>query len=116
MDKMTPEEKTALEEYKKKNAEAGKANQQVANLNNLLGQARTAIKAGNYDEAITAMTTATTAKPDEGILWVTLGDAQLGQRGCGGEGGTGGEDESAGRGDYAEVQGCGDLLPERVSI
>ena len=78
MDKMTPEEKTALEEYKKKNAEASKANQQVANLNNLLGQARTAIKAGNYDEAITAMNTATTAKPDEGLLWVTLGDAQLG--------------------------------------
>ena len=90
MDKMTPEEKTALEEYKKKNAEATKANQQVANLNGLLAQSRTAIKAGNYDEAITAMTTATTAKPDESILWVTLGDAQLGSadaaaKGCAGQ-------------------------------
>ena len=78
IDKMTPEEKAALEEYKKKNGEATKANQVVANLNNLLTQARTAMKAGNYDEAITAMNTATTSKPDESLLWVTLGDAQLG--------------------------------------
>ena len=78
IDKMTPEEKAALEEYKKKNAEATKANSQIANLNSLLASARAATKAGNYDEAIAAMTTATTSKPDEGILWVTLGDAQLG--------------------------------------
>ncbi len=78
IDKMTPEEKAALEEYKKKNAEATKANSQIANLNNLLGQARAAIKAKNFDEAITAMTTATASKPDEGLLWVTLGDAQMG--------------------------------------
>ncbi len=35
-------------------------------------------KTGNYDAAITAMQQATAAKPDEGILWITLGDAQLG--------------------------------------
>ena len=78
MDKMTPEEKKQIEEFKKKNAEATAANSKIANLNQLLTQARAANKAGNYDEAITAMTTATGAKPDEGILWVTLGDAQLG--------------------------------------
>ena len=78
MDKMTPEERKAIEDFKKKNAEATQANAKIANLNGLLTQARAAIKAKNFDEAVTAMTTATGAKPDEGILWVTLGDAQLG--------------------------------------
>ncbi len=78
LDKMTPEEKAQLEEFKKKNSEATKANAQIANLNTLLTESRAAIKAKNYDEALTKMTTATTAKPDEGILWITLGDAQLG--------------------------------------
>lgn len=78
IDKMTPEEKKALEEFKKKNAEVMAGNQKIANLNTLLTQARTDTKAGNYDAAITAMQTATTQKPDEAILWVTLGDAQLG--------------------------------------
>jgi tetratricopeptide (TPR) repeat protein len=77
-DKMTPEEKAALEEYKKKNAETVAANGKIANLNALLTQARADNKAGNYDSAIKAMTDATAAKPDEGILWLTLGDAQLG--------------------------------------
>jgi tetratricopeptide (TPR) repeat protein len=78
IDKMTPEEKKALEEYKKKNAEVVAGNAKIANLNTLLQQARADNKAGNYDSAITAMQTATTQKPDESILWVTLGDAQLG--------------------------------------
>ena len=78
VDKMTPEEKKALEDYKKKNAEVTNANKTIANLNALLTQARADNKAGNYDAAITAMQQATTQKADEGILWVTLGDAQLG--------------------------------------
>ncbi|MCU1222368.1 MAG: Tetratricopeptide 1 repeat-containing protein [Edaphobacter sp.] len=78
VDKMTPEERKTLEEFKKKNAEAMAGNQKIANLNSLLTQARTDTKAGNFDAAITAMKTATTQKPDESILWVTLGDAQLG--------------------------------------
>ncbi len=78
IDKMTPEEKQQLEEYKKKNAEAVAANSKIANLNGLLTQARADNKAGKFDEAITAMQQATAAKPDEPILWVTLGDAQLG--------------------------------------
>ncbi len=52
--------------------------QKIANLNTLLTQARADTKAGNFDAAITAMQQATTQKPDEGILWVALGDAQLG--------------------------------------
>jgi tetratricopeptide (TPR) repeat protein len=76
--KMSPEDRKALEEYKKKNAEIVASNAKIANLNTLLTQARADTKAGNYDAAITAMQQATTAKPDEGILWLTLGDAQLG--------------------------------------
>jgi tetratricopeptide (TPR) repeat protein len=78
IDKMTPEERKQLEEFKKKNTEAVQANQKIANLNNLLTQARADTKSGNFDAAITAMQQATTQKPDEGILWVALGDAQLG--------------------------------------
>ena len=79
IDKLTPEEKTQLEEYKKKIAEAQKGNAKVANLNALLKTARDDNKAGNYDDAVKAMTDATTTAPTEAILWVTLGDAQLGQ-------------------------------------
>lgn len=78
IDKMSPEEKKQLEEYKKKNSEATQANAKIANLNTLLTQARTDTKAGNFDSAITAMQQATSQKPDEGILWVAMGDAQLG--------------------------------------
>ncbi len=79
IDKMTPEQKQQLDEFKKKNAEAQKNNAKVANLNALLKQARDDNKAGNYDDAVKAMTDATTAAPTEAILWITLGDAQLGQ-------------------------------------
>ena len=78
VDKMTPEEKKQLEEFKKKNAEVMAGNKQIANLNSLLTQARADNKSGNYDAAISAMKDATTQKPDEAILWVTLGDGQLG--------------------------------------
>jgi len=78
LSKMSPEDRKALEEYKKKNAEVVAANSKISNLNALLTQARADNKAGNYDSAITAMKQATDTKPDEGILWVTLGDAQLG--------------------------------------
>jgi len=76
--KMSPEDRKVLEEYKKKNAEVVAGNAKIQNLNALLTQARADNKAGNYDAAIKAMQDATAAKPDEGILWITLGDAQLG--------------------------------------
>jgi tetratricopeptide (TPR) repeat protein len=78
IDKMTPEEKKQLEEFKKKNAEVMSANTQIKNLNATLTQARADTKAGNYDAAITAMKGATAVKADEPILWVALGDAELG--------------------------------------
>jgi tetratricopeptide (TPR) repeat protein len=76
--KMTPEEKKQLEEYKKKNAEVVANNAKIGSLNTMLTSARADIKAGNYDNAAKTMQQATEAKPDEGILWVTLGDAQIG--------------------------------------
>jgi tetratricopeptide (TPR) repeat protein len=76
--KMSPADRDALEEYKKKNAEVTAANSKIENLNGLLKTARDDTKAGNFDGAVKAMTDATTAKPDEAILWDTLGDAQLG--------------------------------------
>lgn len=78
IDKMTPDERKMLEEYKKKNADAVANNAKITNLNTLLQQARADTKAGNFDAAITAMQSATTTKPDEAILWIALGDAQLG--------------------------------------
>lgn len=79
IDAMTPEQKKQLEEYKAKIAEAQKGNAKIANLNAALKQARDDNKAGNYDAAAKAMTDATTQAPNEAILWITLGDAQLGQ-------------------------------------
>ncbi len=76
--KMSPEDKKALDEYKKRNAEVVATNAKIQNLNAMLTQARADNKAGNYDAAMTAMQQATAAKPDEGILWLTMGDAQLG--------------------------------------
>ena len=78
IDKMTPEQKQALEDYKKKTADAKQGNQKIANLNAALKQARDDNKAGNYDAAAKSMTDATTQAPTESILWITLGDAQLG--------------------------------------
>jgi len=78
IDKMTPEERKMLEDFKKQNAEAVAANAKIANLNNLLQQARADNKAGNYASAIKAMQQATSVKPDEAILWIALADAQLG--------------------------------------
>jgi tetratricopeptide (TPR) repeat protein len=79
IDKMSPADKAALEEYKKNAAATLAANAKIGNLNALLKSARDANTAGNYDEAVKKMTDATAAKPDEAILWYVLGDGQLGQ-------------------------------------
>jgi tetratricopeptide (TPR) repeat protein len=79
IDKMSPADREALEEYKKNAAATTAQNAKITNLNALLKSARADTAAGNYDSAAKAMTDATTAKPDEPILWETLGDAQLGQ-------------------------------------
>ena len=77
---LSPEERKNVEEYKKKVAADLAANKTVGNLNAMLTSARDAEKAGKYDEAATTMTQATTQKPDEAILWLELGNAQLGAK------------------------------------
>jgi tetratricopeptide (TPR) repeat protein len=67
-----------MEQTRKQNAEIMAKNAKIENLNALLKQARADTAAGNYAPAIKAMTDAIVAKPDEPILWDTLGDAQLG--------------------------------------
>ncbi len=78
VNKLPPEQKKALEEAKKRNAEINKENQNVGKLNDLLKQARAANSAKKFDEAATAMTQATTMKPDSAVLWLELGIAQSG--------------------------------------
>ena len=84
IDKLTPEEKKALEDYKKKNAEVVEANKTINNLNSTLKKVRTDLAAaaatkGDVSQDITDMKAATTAKPDEGLLWLNLGDAEQAQ-------------------------------------
>ncbi len=106
--KMTPEQRKQLEEIKKENASALKANQIIKQLNGDLKavtadkhdidlatqtaaqqlgasatkaqvQAKVAeIKAGKYTDIETMMTKDTQLKPDEPILWTNLGYAEAG--------------------------------------
>jgi len=108
IDKMTPEQKKQLEDLKKVNADALKANALIANLNadlKVVGQDKkdidtapaTAaqalganaskpdiaakveeIKTAKYTDIQSLMTKDTAAKPDEALLWNNLGFAQAG--------------------------------------
>ena len=76
---MTPEERKAIEDFKKKTAEASAANKVVANLNATLKTVREDLNAAskNKDDVskdVDSMKSATDAKPDEGLLWVSYGD------------------------------------------
>lgn len=77
---MTPEAKKQIEEFKKQNAATMAANKAVGNMNALLTQARENEKAGKYDDAVTEMQQATQQGPTEAILWLELGNAQLGAK------------------------------------
>lgn len=81
---MTPEEKKALEEYKKKNSAVVSANQVIAKLNATLKTVRAdlATAAPNKDDVskdVASMKEAVGAKPDVGLLWLTYGDTLLAQ-------------------------------------
>lgn len=79
LDTLTPEERKRLEEYKTKYSAAILSNANTQHANALLLQARAAIKEKKYKDAVDALEQATKLKPDGAILWVTLGDAKLGQ-------------------------------------
>ncbi|HVG27808.1 MAG TPA: carboxypeptidase-like regulatory domain-containing protein [Acidobacteriaceae bacterium] len=82
---MSPEEKKALEEYKKKNAEAVQANKQVANLNATLQAVRADLAKnappvyGDVSKDVSDMKAAVDSKPDESILWLNYGNALAAQ-------------------------------------
>jgi predicted negative regulator of RcsB-dependent stress response len=78
MKAMSPEARKQLEDFKKANAATVAANKAVGNMNSMLTSARDNEKAGNYDAAIATMTEATGLGPDQAILWLELGNAQLG--------------------------------------
>ena len=78
IDKMTPEQKKAVEEFRKKNAEIMKTNTVIKSLNSDLAAARTANHDKKFDQAETLMLKDTAAKPDGELLWYELGIAQLG--------------------------------------
>lgn len=82
--KMTPEEKKALEEYKKHNAEVMSSNKVINNLNATLKAVRADLAAaqptnGDVSKDVADMKGAVDAKPDEGLLWLNYGDTQQAQ-------------------------------------
>lgn len=78
VDKLSPEQKKAIEEIKTKNASILKENAQIKNLNGDLQKARADDQAKNFADAATLMQHDVAIKPDEPLLWVELGQAQLG--------------------------------------
>lgn len=79
LDKMSPEDKAALEAYKKHAGEAASANKVVANLNATLKTVRADLAAaapekGDVSKDITDIKAAVDAKPDESVLWLTYGE------------------------------------------
>jgi len=78
--KLTPEQQKAIAEAKAKNAGIQKENQDVKKLNGMLADARADITAKKYDDAAALMTQATQIKGDQGVLWLELGIAQVGQK------------------------------------
>jgi len=57
-------------------------NEQIAEMNSLIVQARDAMKSTppDYDKAAGLMSQAISIRPTEGLLWATLGDADFGER------------------------------------
>lgn len=80
LNKLSPEQRKALEEAKAKNAAILKENSQIKNLNGDLAKARSDRAAKNFADAAALMQKDVTAKPDEPLLWVELGEAQLGMK------------------------------------
>jgi tetratricopeptide (TPR) repeat protein len=78
LDKMTPDQRKQVEEFKKKNAEVLKGNQVIKNMNADLNEARTDNHDKKYDAAEALMLKDTGAMPNSELLWYELGLAQLG--------------------------------------
>ena len=72
---LTPEQLKAMQEQK---AKQEKENSTVKDLNGMLTTAITAMKSGDYDTAITQLTTANEKDPTRDVLWANLGLAYEG--------------------------------------
>ena len=75
--KLPPDVQKQIASVRKENEATEKQNSQIKNVNKMIVDARTARKAGNFDQAIALDTQATQAKPDVGLTWYELGDSQL---------------------------------------
>jgi len=78
MNKLSPEERKAIEETKTKNAAIMKENSQIKNLNADLAKARSDRANKDFNDAAQLMQHDVSIKPDQSLLWVELGEAQLG--------------------------------------
>ncbi len=78
LNKLTPEERKAIEEAKAKNASILKENATIKNLNADLAKARADRGSKDFADAAALMQKDAAIKPDEPLLWVELGEAQLG--------------------------------------
>lgn len=78
MNKLSPEERKAIEETKAKNASIMKENAQIKNLNADLAKARSDRANKDFQSAAELMQKDAAIKPTEPLLWVELGEAQLG--------------------------------------
>jgi hypothetical protein len=78
LDKLSPDERKAIEDTKAKNATILKENAQIKNLNADLAKVRTDRANKDYADAATLMQRDVAIKPEEPLLWVELGEAQLG--------------------------------------
>jgi tetratricopeptide (TPR) repeat protein len=76
---MSAEDRATLEEYKKKNAAAAGENAKIANINKVLLQALDDEKNGKPDVAVAELKPLVDAKPNEPIVWSSLGQAELQQ-------------------------------------
>jgi len=80
IDKLSPEQKKQVEEFKKKNADVTAANAKIKNLNADLNEAREDNKNKQFDKAEALMQKDTALKPDADLLWYELGIAQIGEK------------------------------------
>ena len=78
MKKLSPEQRKEVEKVKAENAKILQTNKIIKNLNKDLNQARKDNAAKNYTAAETVMKRDVAVKPDAYLLWVELGNAQLG--------------------------------------
>lgn len=72
---LSPEQ---LKQQQEQQAKAAKENANIKNLNEKLAASRQAMAAGNFDEAVQAMTEATQLDATKDLIWFTLGDAYSG--------------------------------------